>query len=505
MNRLAVLILLTAWFAVLSAPAIAAEQSAAPASTAGWSEGFEQYKVGESLTAQSAWRHGRPERTDEATATVVDVGAFEGKQAAAIYQDSPTNRVFFIHRDLPVMEGQVWVDARIKTARTPSARTALTIYDDRQAATHVGFTADGRNVVFSTIGRSYWRVFRDFPCSESRWYRLTQRIDFSAGTWSLWVDGQLHSTDLPLLQDSKKATGIRISACGPKDDPALVDSLYVGPNRPADIELPSALPSPEPGHLFRFALFGDPQIGFGDRTPPHTLDVLRVKAAIRQAESAGCELVLCCGDLVHQLTDDTTAGLLEAVGTIRQARWCPVSGNHDPDVWYQEHIGKPLDYSFEHKGVTFIGMKTWAAHHQGGVTPSQLAWLDSRLQTARDKQHEIVVWCHVTPYGPNPQGWWVREGQEEMLRLCREYKVLAVMAGHFHRELWHFAQDGTHHVIAPGITLSRGDLGWVVYDVYPDRVVQHFKPLWNAAPTHAKGDGHIVSGTMVFPRHAPAR
>jgi hypothetical protein len=165
-------------------------------------------------------------------------------------------------------------------------------------------------------------------------------------------------------------------------------------------------------------------------------------------------------------------------------------------------VGRELNYSFAHKGFTFIGMKTWAEKHQGRVTPSQLVWLESQLRTARDKGNEIIIWCHVTPYGPNPRGWWIRDGQDEMLRLCRQYKVLAVLAGHFHRELWHFEQDGTHHVIAPGITLSRGELGWVLYDVYPNRVVQHFKPLWNVAADDGDSKDHVVTGPLTFTRYA---
>ena len=88
---------------------------------------------------------------------------------------------------------------------------------------------------------------------------------------------------------------------------------------------------------------------------------------------------------------------------------------------------------------------------------------------------------------------------------AKKYKVLAVLAGHFHRELWHFEQDGTHHVIAPGLTLTRGELGWVIYDVYPDRVVQHFKPLWNAYTAEGTSEDHVVKGPLTFARHAGER
>jgi hypothetical protein len=505
MKRTFSLTMFSILFAVVVATGLASDAPATPVDARGWHEDFEQYETGKPLFAQSDWRHGRPDRQDEATAIVVGEGAVQRERAVAIFQDAPTNRVFFIDRELPAQGGVVWVDARIKTAKKPIARTALTIRDDQRAATHVAFAADGRNVVFSTVGRPYWRVFRDFPCAEARWYRLTECIDFRDNTWSLWVDGKLHSADLPLLQGARKVNGIRIAACGTKDDSALIDGLYVGPMKPAGIGVPRKYPQRETGHLFRFALFGDPQIGFGDRTPPHTLDVIRLKAAIRQAEAAGCELVLCCGDLVHQVSESATTGLIEAVSTLQTAKWYPVSGNHDPDAWYREHMRRELDYSFEYKGVAFMGMKTWAEKHQGRVTPQQLAWLESQLQTARDKGNETIIWCHVTPYGPNPKGWWVRDGQEEMLRLCRQYRVLAVLAGHFHRELWHFARDGTHHVIAPGITLSRGECGWVVYDVYPDRVVQHFKPLWNVVAVGGKSEDHVVVGPLVFARYRTAQ
>ncbi len=490
-------------FAFVQPPCLANERSANDCPADSWHEGFETYQAGEALAGQSDWQHGRPERKDEATASVVADDAFEDEQAVAIFQDAPGNRVFSISRSVPQQDGVVWVDAHIKPPATRIARPSLEIRDDQKAVTHVGFAADGRDVVYSSFTRPYWRVFRDFACTEPRWYRLTERIDFDSGTWALWIDGALHSNGLPLIEGAQQVNGIRIAACGTKDDPALVDKLYIGPTPPADINVPEAFPPREKGHLFRFAFFGDPQIGFGDKQPPHARDVIRLKTAIAQVEAAGCDLVLCCGDLVHSVTDAATAGLLDATATFKQARWCPVPGNHDPDAWYQTHIRDELDYVVEHKGVTFIGMKTWGKRHQGQVMSSQLTWLKSQLREAQQKAAEVVIWCHVTPYGPNPRGWWIREGQEEMLGLCKEYGVLAVLAGHFHRELWHFEQDGTHHIIAPGITLSRGELGWVVYDVYPDRVVQHFKPLLSSYVAEGQSEDHVVKGPLTFIRRAP--
>lgn len=504
-HRILAIFLALAGFAFLKPMCPAAESSPGTVPAGEWHEGFEQYEANKPLSPQSDWQYCRPERKDEAAARVVRNGALEGQQALAIFQDEPTNRVFFVHRDFDLVQKDVvWVDAHVRTSANPAARTALDIRDGANSVTHVGFAADGRNVVYSSFTRSYWRVFRGFPCTESRWYRLTERIDFTTRTWALWVDGQLHSCDLPLLDAARQVTGIRITACGTEDDPALVDKLYVGAAAPADIEVPASFPASDSQRLFRFAVFGDPQIGFGDKQPPHAQDVIRLKAAIRQAEAAGCDLALVCGDMVHMNTDAATAGLLEAVGTCDKMEWYPVPGNHDPDAWYQEHIRKEFDYTIEHKGVTFIGMKTWAEHHQGGVTPAQLEWLESKLSEARQKHNEIVIWCHVTPYGPNPRGWWIRDGQEEMLRLCKEYGVLAVFAGHFHRELWHFQQDGTHHVITPGITLSRGQRGWVICDVYPDRFVQSFKPLWSPYTAQGEAEEHVVKGPLTFPRHVPA-
>jgi Icc-related predicted phosphoesterase len=362
-----------------------------------------------------------------------------------------------------------------------------------------------RTSSFSSISRSYWRVFGTVPANESRWYRLTERIDFRTGTWALWVDGKLHSQDLPLLEGATAVDRIRISNGGTRDDPALIDDIYVGDKKPAGIEEQPSFPKAERDLQFRFALFGDPQIGFGSPAPPHALDVTRFKAAIQQAESADCELILCVGDMVHDVTEAATTGYLDGVRTIKKAKWLPVPENHDPDDWYKKHVRKELDYTFEYKGITFIGMKTWTPDHQGGVTKTQIDWLKKELQTAAAKKHEIILWCHVTPFGPNPRGEWVRDGQKEMLAMCKKYRVLAVLAGHFHRELWRFEKDGTQHIVAPGITRTRGQLGWIVYDVYPDRIVQHFKPLWNRFEADGTSKANIVHGPLTFPRHFPSR
>jgi hypothetical protein len=99
-----------------------------------------------------------------------------------------------------------------------------------------------RTSSFSSISRSYWRVFGTVPANESRWYRLTERIDFRTGTWALWVDGKLHSQDLPLLEGATAVDRIRISNGGTRDDPALIDDIYVGDKKPAGIEEQPSFP-----------------------------------------------------------------------------------------------------------------------------------------------------------------------------------------------------------------------------------------------------------------------
>ena len=59
--------------------------------------------------------------------------------------------------------------------------------------------------------------------------------------------------------------------------------------------------------------------------------------------------------------------------------------------------------------------------------------------------------------------------------------VLLCLSGHYHRALWHQREELTHYLVLLGTAVvSVGGYGWCLFDVYPDRIVMHQKPLFHA-------------------------
>lgn len=139
-----------------------------------------------------------------------------------------------------------------------------------------------------------------------------------------------------------------------------------------------------------------------------------------------------------------------------------VLGNHDclgvfassgidpsaPDygkTFYTSRFG-PRYYAFDHKGVHFVVLDsvglTDDRNYEGRVDAAQLAWLKADL-AAQPKGTRIIVVTHIPLvtamqcYEPvswlnTPHNWTFIANGRDVLRILREYDVLAVLQGHSH-------------------------------------------------------------------------
>lgn len=139
-----------------------------------------------------------------------------------------------------------------------------------------------------------------------------------------------------------------------------------------------------------------------------------------------------------------------------------VLGNHDclgvfatsgidpsaPDYgkqFYMDRFG-PRYYAFDHKGVHFVVLDsiglTEDRNYEGRVDAPQLAWLKADL-AAQPKGTRIIVVTHIPlvtamqcyepePWLNTPHNWTFVANGREVLRILRDYDVLAVLQGHSH-------------------------------------------------------------------------
>ncbi|OPZ92736.1 MAG: 3',5'-cyclic adenosine monophosphate phosphodiesterase CpdA [candidate division TA06 bacterium ADurb.Bin417] len=240
-------------------------------------------------------------------------------------------------------------------------------------------------------------------------------------------------------------------------------------------------PAAESGRLFRFIHISDTHLRSDGS---FTGELIRV---IEQINLAGADFVIHTGDIA----DEGAIGGLERFMKLAAGLKVPVRcvrGNHELEGeagresgLYQRLIGQPLYYSFQHRGFRFIGLDTAAAQHMGAISPEQLDWLENELKAAG---RSAFIFAHVPLRREWEQGahrWYITENGERLAALLEERPPVAFLAGHLH---WTnaFTRSGpTLHSTAPslgGLYNYPNRNGYLVWDVYPDRIVQYYKYLY---------------------------
>ncbi|MEE4454028.1 metallophosphoesterase family protein [Novosphingobium resinovorum] len=113
--------------------------------------------------------------------------------------------------------------------------------------------------------------------------------------------------------------------------------------------------------------------------------------------------------------------------------------------FYTDRFG-PRYYAFDHKGVHFVVLDaigiTPDRNYEGRVDAPQLDWLRADL-AARPKGQRVIVVTHIPLvtamqcYEPEswldtPHNWTFVVNGREVLRILKDYNVLAVLQGHSH-------------------------------------------------------------------------
>ena len=112
------------------------------------------------------------------------------------------------------------------------------------------------------------------------------------------------------------------------------------------------------------------------------------------------------------------------------------AGEHDAALdraeAYQEVIGGPLYYTFDHRGIHFIVLDN-TSDPAPVLGAKQIEWLKADLaRTAKDAP--IVVFTHRPLFPLSPQwDWATRDGQDAIDALLG-HRHVTVFYGHIHHE-----------------------------------------------------------------------
>ena len=232
--------------------------------------------------------------------------------------------------------------------------------------------------------------------------------------------------------------------------------------------------SPHPGKPadFSFVQISDSHIGFSK--PANTDVTATLQAALTKIDAASSapDFLIHTGDLTHSAKPEEFDTLSQVLGSKRQVFYVP--GEHDTAVddgkLYLERYGKGSQgngwYSFDHKGVHFIGLvNVVQLEGMGRLGQAQLDWLKKDLSGLKSSV-PIAIFAHIPLWAVYPAWGWGTQDSEQAFALLKRFGSVTVLNGHIHQVMqkvegnvaFHTAMSTAFPQPAPGTAPSPGPM-----------------------------------------------
>ena len=209
------------------------------------------------------------------------------------------------------------------------------------------------------------------------------------------------------------------------------------------------------GAELSFVQISDSHIGFNKEANKDVVGTLREAVAKINALPNRPSFMLHTGDLSHLAEAeefDTLEQVLKSCQT-RQVFYVP--GEHDVlndnGKQYRERFGKRTKgsgwYSFDEKGVHFIGLVNVMDIKEGGLGVlgrEQLEWLEADL-AGRSNSTPIVLFAHVPLWTIFPKWGWGTDDSEQALGYLKRFGSVTVLNGHIHQIIQKVEGNVTFH------------------------------------------------------------
>jgi 3',5'-cyclic AMP phosphodiesterase CpdA len=179
------------------------------------------------------------------------------------------------------------------------------------------------------------------------------------------------------------------------------------------------------------------------------------------------------GDLTHS-SKPAEFDLMDQVLTGAKRQIFYVPGEHDTSVddgkSYLERYGKGSSgngwYSFDHKGVHFVGLvNVVQLEGMGKLGQTQLDWLKNDLSQHKTST-PIVLFAHIPLWAVYPTWGWGTSDSEQAFTLLKRFGSVTVLNGHIHQVMQKVEGNATFHTAmstafpqpAPGAAPSPGPM-----------------------------------------------
>jgi 3',5'-cyclic-AMP phosphodiesterase len=230
------------------------------------------------------------------------------------------------------------------------------------------------------------------------------------------------------------------------------------------------------GGDFSFVQISDSHIGFSKPANPDVTATLQTAIDKINAMPQRPDFIIHTGDL-SQLSKPSEFDTLDQAlkgAAAKQIYFVP--GEHDMltdnGEQYLQRYGKGTKgtgwYSFDHKGVHFVGLVNVANLKAGGMGSlghEQLEWLEDDLK-GRSTSTPIVLFAHIPLWTIYPDWGWGTDDSEQALSYVKRFGSVTVLNGHIHQIMqkvegkvsFHTAMSTAFPQPAPGTAPSAGPM-----------------------------------------------
>jgi 3',5'-cyclic-AMP phosphodiesterase len=212
-----------------------------------------------------------------------------------------------------------------------------------------------------------------------------------------------------------------------------------------------------PGGDFSFVQISDSHIGFNKGANPNVTGTLQTAIDRINATSAAKapHFMIHTGDITQNSKAsefDTSAQVIKSAN-VGETFYVP--GEHDfidEGEQYRQRFGKGRPgngwYSFDHKGVSFIGLNNCVqVDAMGNIGAEQLAWFKNEL-AGLSRSTPIVVFAHIPLWMVYEKwGWGTKDGEQALVML-RPFGSVTVLNGHIHQVVQKVEGNVTFHTAA---------------------------------------------------------
>lgn len=201
-----------------------------------------------------------------------------------------------------------------------------------------------------------------------------------------------------------------------------------------------------------FIQISDTHIGFNKDANPDVSGTLRETIAKINATPEQAEFLIHTGDITHFAKPDEFDAASQILKDTKTKDVFYVPGEHDvlgdQGKRYQERYGASGRnwYSFDHKGVHFMGLTNVFGMKEGWGTlgDEQLTWLENDL-AGKSSSTPIVVFAHIPLWAIYPQWGWVTGDSERALAALKRFGSVTVLNGHIHQTMQKVEGNVTFH------------------------------------------------------------